>query len=820
MILREDIDAVRFEFSRQELGPGVDQALFSFAAGCVDALREGDAEGFGDLADAVRGAYAGGRIHVDAPLGDVAAALILLWSSTYDLTDQPLGDLQVARRICSTVYRTAEDPMTRARAVTTLSDVAQRAFDRCGDFDLIRESVDLLRDGLEYLVVDVPEVRPFLLIGLANAFDTLAESTGLGDQLDEAIRDAELAEGLVTDADVRIALDGSLASLLLRRFRFLRSPEDLQKALRRSRSAVELTHRSHAEWANRANRLAGALIEAYHLSEDEQNLREADVLLQDAARRLASGSPLHAAVTVNRAAVGRLRGQNHAGAYGTDWIADLRFAAEALDANSVSLVECNIALGDALAARYQQTGSVADLEESLSFATVAARTAAAVSVDRQVTSLESAGARARLLADLKPRSQRSALLQRSAASYLDMLDKVLEVLANTPYIHGERWLRDVFGAGTMAAEALAQDGRQREARDALLRGRALRRRLSEQSTDLSEHSAPVPVSTPVFHIAAAVTTGLAIADDGEGIETLWLPELSVEELTRQANLFYAAVAQCHNDAREGFDGMRAVLSWLWEAAMQPIATWLERQGASQVCLAPYGLLQLLPLHAACRPGPSGSESWRYFCDDVMPVYFASGSNASARMPLDGRGALIVGEPATSLQLAPLAGANHEADIVSRLTKGHLLPADKVTAERLQTTLRNASYFHFAGHGEATSPVRPDEPVNERKGCLILAGEDRLWDVDVRRLQMSSMSLVTLSACETGRVDATMPDEGLSLANSFLDAGAQAVISTLWAVPDGTTADLMIRFAEYWVVRGLEAGDALQKAQADVRTTRD
>jgi len=49
-----------------------------------------------------------------------------------------------------------------------------------------------------------------------------------------------------------------------------------------------------------------------------------------------------------------------------------------------------------------------------------------------------------------------------------------------------------------------------------------------------------------------------------------LPELSVEEPTRQANLFYGAVAQCHTDAREGFDGMRSVLSWLWEAAMQPL----------------------------------------------------------------------------------------------------------------------------------------------------------------------------------------------------------------------------------------------------------
>jgi CHAT domain-containing protein len=53
-------------------------------------------------------------------------------------------------------------------------------------------------------------------------------------------------------------------------------------------------------------------------------------------------------------------------------------------------------------------------------------------------------------------------------------------------------------------------------------------------------------------------------------------------------------------------------------------------------------------------------------------------------------------------------------------------------------------------------------------------------------------LVVLSACDTGRGRIT-GDGVVGLSRSFLAAGAAAVVMSLWSIPDGPTADLMLAF---------------------------
>lgn len=58
--------------------------------------------------------------------------------------------------------------------------------------------------------------------------------------------------------------------------------------------------------------------------------------------------------------------------------------------------------------------------------------------------------------------------------------------------------------------------------------------------------------------------------------------------------------------------------------------------------------------------------------------------------------------------------------------------------------------------------------------------------------LPNTNLVVLSACDTGRGKIT-GDGVIGLSRSFISAGASSVVVSLWAVPDDSTAALMIAF---------------------------
>ena len=151
----------------------------------------------------------------------------------------------------------------------------------------------------------------------------------------------------------------------------------------------------------------------------------------------------------------------------------------------------------------------------------------------------------------------------------------------------------------------------------------------------------------------------------------------------------------------------------------------------------------------------------------------------------------------------IPAATHEARLVA-----HHLPGSKVVLDKAATLelLREQTGRYDVLHLACQGLFRPDNP---RFSALQL-GDGWLLASDVASLDLPG-SLVTLSACESGRSQVVAADEPLGLTRAFLGAGAASVVVSLWLVHDKATAQLM----DDWyrrLGRGQERAIALRAAQ--------
>ena len=108
-----------------------------------------------------------------------------------------------------------------------------------------------------------------------------------------------------------------------------------------------------------------------------------------------------------------------------------------------------------------------------------------------------------------------------------------------------------------------------------------------------------------------------------------------------------------------------------------------------------------------------------------------------------------------------------------------------------------------------------DPVFPDKSALVFApsGQDNghLEARDIRRMHLNA-DLVTLSACDTaiGPVGAAGVE---SVDTAFIEAGAGAVVSTLWELEDRSTSRLMKAF--YTHLNRENKADALRDAELDL-----
>ena len=157
--------------------------------------------------------------------------------------------------------------------------------------------------------------------------------------------------------------------------------------------------------------------------------------------------------------------------------------------------------------------------------------------------------------------------------------------------------------------------------------------------------------------------------------------------------------------------------------------------------------------------------------------------------------LFISNPAypsnTKFEFPDLPGAKREIDSAIKYVKHYiLLEGKKATKNSVLKDLDKSDVAYFATHGIADA----EKPME--KSFLVLSGADPFLTakdiMEYSRKNKSFPEMVILSACQTG-LGKSMEAGVAGLARSFLLAGSNHVIMSLWNVDDNATAYLMSRF---------------------------
>ncbi|WP_240360439.1 CHAT domain-containing tetratricopeptide repeat protein [Pyxidicoccus caerfyrddinensis] len=208
-----------------------------------------------------------------------------------------------------------------------------------------------------------------------------------------------------------------------------------------------------------------------------------------------------------------------------------------------------------------------------------------------------------------------------------------------------------------------------------------------------------------------------------------------------------------------------------------------------------------------------------------------------------------GEVQRAWTTTPLPGTRREAESIHRLfPQARLILGPDATKERL-LHLSTPGILHLATHGFFLddAPAAPqsravgtfgalgEDPLASRppdpllRSGLLLAGEVAsasstppdhalVTALELAGLDLWGTQLVVLSACDTGRGDVKLGQGVYGLRRSFIVAGAETVVMSLWQVKDDTTTQLMEAYYRN-LLAGQGRASALREAMRSLRASR-
>lgn len=269
--------------------------------------------------------------------------------------------------------------------------------------------------------------------------------------------------------------------------------------------------------------------------------------------------------------------------------------------------------------------------------------------------------------------------------------------------------------------------------------------------------------------------------------------------------------------RKGDDeALRNQLARLHQFLIRPIADRLP--AGTPLIFVPHGAVSDVPFSALLD-----RSTGRYLIEDHPVVVAPSASLHLVALrrarELGGRGSpnlLAVGDPAFDRRwhpdLGPLPGARREVEVIAGLYRPDalVLVGEQATSDAVANAMRGRSVIHFAAHA-LISAAEPERSALALAPASTEPSSGDLTAAIIDRLSLSGTNLVVLSSC-SGAAGPIVKGEGtMSLARSFLAAGASTVVAGLWPVEDHPIADFFELFHKR-LRAGDNPADALQSAQ--------
>ena len=262
--------------------------------------------------------------------------------------------------------------------------------------------------------------------------------------------------------------------------------------------------------------------------------------------------------------------------------------------------------------------------------------------------------------------------------------------------------------------------------------------------------------------------------------------------------------------------LQRCLKQLAEAAMCPLMAWLHKQGVSSLTLIPCGYLAAFPLMAVLLDNENT-------IGETLPTSVAPSARSLLREDHTSTrraGVFALGNPYPT-ELSLWWG---EKEVETLVTLAGLLGLSsevktKEQAERdwFVDVMDRGKVVAASCHG------RFDMDDFLRSKLLLADGEElTLADLLSDKIDLHGLRLLILSACQTAIVDLQgAVDEVRSLTVGMIQAGARAVLASLWEVNDMATYLLMVRFAQEWlpVMDNEPPAAALARAQRWLRTAK-
>ena len=219
---------------------------------------------------------------------------------------------------------------------------------------------------------------------------------------------------------------------------------------------------------------------------------------------------------------------------------------------------------------------------------------------------------------------------------------------------------------------------------------------------------------------------------------------------------------------------------------------------SRLAIVPHGPLHRVPFHALFDGERYLIEGFEIASAPSATVY----ALCQERPSRDRTGASVFGVDDPSIPLA----AEEARAVAKHLPGAEMRIGEDATIEALRDRASGSGALHLACHGL----FRSDNPMFS----ALKLHDGWLSAADVMGLDLPG-TLVTLSACESGRGGVIGGDEVLGLTRAFLGSGAATLVVSLWLVQDETTAELMGEYYER-LRGGAGPAKALRAAQMELK----